>query len=141
MKHKNLLAGAALFIVAGLPFTAHADAMRGYTNASVDLLAGPAAAFPPVAHVASGANVDIMGCTDGFKWCDIGWDGHRGWIDGTYLDSIYKDHHVNIIEYGSQENVPVVTFEQKTYWDNNYHDQPFYTEQRYWHTTTTTPPQ
>jgi uncharacterized protein YraI len=140
MKYRNLMAAATLSLLAGMPLAAQADAIRGYTNASVDLLAGPGADFPPVAHVANGANVDIIGCVDGFKWCDVGWAGNRGWIDGNYIDSIYKDRHVKIIEYGPQEDVPVVTFEQKSYWDNYYHDRPFYTEQRYWHSTTTTPP-
>jgi uncharacterized protein YraI len=139
MKHRNLLAGAALLALTGLSFNAWADALKGYTNASVDLLAGPASDYPAVAHVADNANVEVHGCVDGFKWCDVSWGSQRGWIDGRFLDSIYKDHHVSIIEYGPQVDVPVVTFEQKSYWDNYYHDQPFYTEQRYWHTTTTTP--
>ena len=133
MKHKQLLAGAALLILSGLPLAAHADAIKGFTNSSVDLLAGPASNFPPVAHVAAGANVDIMGCVNGFKWCDVGWNGNRGWIDGHYLDSLYKEHHVKVIDSGAQENLPVIQFEQKSYWDSYYHDRPFYTEKSYWH--------
>jgi uncharacterized protein YraI len=137
MKYRNLLAGAVLFTLAGLPFTARADALRGYTDASVDLLAGPGLSYPAVSHVADNANVDIFGCVNGFRWCDVAWNGNRGWIDGRFLDSVYKDHHVNIIEYGPQADVPVVTFEQKSYWDSYYHDRPFYTEDRYWRETTT----
>jgi uncharacterized protein YraI len=134
MKYKNLMALAALSLTVALPLAAHADPLHGYTNASVDLLAGPASSYPPVAHVASNADVDIKGCVDGFRWCDVSWNGSRGWIDGRFLDSLYNDRHVNIIEYGPRADVPVVTFEQKTYWDSYYHDKPFYTEDRYWHT-------
>jgi uncharacterized protein YraI len=136
MKYTNLMAGAALFALAGLPLTAQAEAIRGYTNASVNLLAGPGHDYPAVAHVADNANVDIMGCVNGFRWCDVAWNGERGWIDGRFLDSVYKDRHVNIIQYGPREDVPVVTFEQKTYWDSYYPTRPFYKEERYWRTTT-----
>jgi len=131
---KYLLAGAALMVMSGLPLAAHADTMQGYTNSSAELLAGPGSDFPAVAHVASGVNIDIMGCVNGFTWCDVSWNGNRGWIDANYLDSIYKDRHVKVTEYGSQEKLPVVVFEQKSYWDNYYRDQPFYTEHRYWTT-------
>lgn len=137
MKYKNIMAAVVLCVLAGAPFAAHADALRGYTNASANLLAGPGRDYPAVAHVADNANVDIFGCVNGFKWCDVAWNGNRGWIDGRFLDSVYRDRHVNIIEYGPQSDVPVVTFEQKSYWNDYYHDRPFYTEERYWHTETT----
>ena len=139
MKHKYLLAVSAIALALGLPSAAHAAGIKGYTNSAAELLAGPRADYPSVSHVESGVNVDVIGCVQGFTWCDVSWNGNRGWIDGRYLDSIYKDHRANVVELGPQENLPVVTFEQRSYWDSNYHDRPFYTEHRYW--TTTTSPQ
>jgi uncharacterized protein YraI len=138
MKKQILLAGAALvtagFLVAA---PAYADSIKGYTNSNVGLLAGPGLDYPTVSEVQSGVNVDIHGCVQGFLWCDVDWNGQRGWIEGRFLDSIYKDKRASIITSGSQENVPTVVWEQRTYWDNNYRDRPFYTERRYW---TSSPP-
>jgi uncharacterized protein YraI len=136
MKYRNLLAGAALLAFSSLPLAARADVATGYANTTTELLAGPNEHFPAIAHVDSGAPVHIMGCVDGFTWCDISWNGNRGWIDAHYLDSDYNNKHVTVIEHGREEHLPVVTFEQKSYWDSYYHDRPFYTEERYWHTTT-----
>jgi uncharacterized protein YraI len=121
----------------GLAQPAAAEETRGVTNASVDLLSGPGDTYPSVSHVASGADVRVMGCVDGFAWCDVAWGDQRGWIDGHFLDAIYSERHVNVIDIGRSRGIPVEVFEQKTYWDNYYKDRPFYTEHRYW---TTTPP-
>ena len=133
MKKLSLLAGAALVALTMLPLApAHADELVGYSNGSVDLLAGPDGSFPVVAHVEPNAGLKIIGCQQGFTWCDVSMNGQRGWINGHFLDNVYNDKHVNVVEFGPQQNVPTVVFQQRTYWDTYYHDRPFYTEHRYW---------
>jgi uncharacterized protein YraI len=134
MNHKYFITAAVLSGLFAMPAAAKAADIRAYTNTSAALLAGPDTFYPPVAQVASGADVQIMGCTDGFKWCDVEWNGNRGWINANNLNSNYNNRRVSIIEYGPRANLPVVVFEQKPYWDSYYHDRPFYTERRYWRT-------
>jgi uncharacterized protein YraI len=137
MKNRNFLTATILAAGIAAAVPAHAEDLKGYTNAEVSLLAGPSNDYPAVSHVASGVNVNIKGCVQGFNWCDVDWNGNRGWIQGQYIDSMYKDKRGSIVTYGAQENVPTVVWEQRSYWDSYYRDRPFYTERRYW---TTTPP-
>jgi uncharacterized protein YraI len=137
MKYKYILAGVAALALSNAPL-AQAAELRGYTTSSVDLLAGPNDDFPAVARVSPGADVNIIGCTDGMKWCDVSWGGNRGWVNSSFLNSDYSGRRVSVVEYSKSERLPVVVFEQKPYWDTYYHDRPFYTERRYWTTTTTT---
>ena len=79
-----------------------------------------------------------MGCVDGFKWCDVAWNGNRGWIDGRFLDSIYKDHHVSIIESGPQVDAAGQSLFSKDHIGiTTIMTGLSIRSSRYWHTTTT----
>jgi uncharacterized protein YraI len=132
MKHKSIIAGAVLMAALALPGAARAEMVRGYANASTDVLAGPRNDFPMVAHVATGTNVDILGCTASYAWCDIAWNGNRGWVDARYLDSMHDNRRAPVMDSYVRQNMPIEVFEQRSYWDSNYHDRPFYTERRWW---------
>jgi uncharacterized protein YraI len=132
MKYESVLAAVAFLMVAGLSVLAHGASITGFANASTYLHAGPGQDFPIVAHVPPGADIRIVGCSQGFIWCDVAWNGNRGWIAGRFLDSLMNEEHVNVVERGASINMPKVVFEQRTYWRTHYRDYPFYGSPRYW---------
>ena len=42
-------------------------------------------------RIPPGADMKISGCTQGFIWCDVAWNGNRGWIAGRFLDGSLDD--------------------------------------------------
>lgn len=136
MKYAVLLAGLTLF--AAVPAFAQNNII-GFANASTYLHAGPGQDFPVVSHIPPGANINIIGCTSGYVWCDVAWNGNRGWISARFLDSVFNEQHVNVAEYGAVIEVPHVVFDQNAYWRRNYVTYPFYSVSRYWRRPAETP--
>jgi uncharacterized protein YraI len=130
---------AAAAALAGLTALAQGNSVTGYANASTYIHAGPGQDFPVVAHIPPGADLAITGCTQGFIWCDVSWNGNHGWLAGRFLDSVVNEHHVNVVEYGRSMNLPTVAFDQHTYWRHNYRSYPFYSSPQYWSWSPETP--
>ncbi|MEZ0224090.1 MAG: SH3 domain-containing protein [Alphaproteobacteria bacterium] len=120
MKYEVLLVAVAFLAITGLSVLAQGATISGFTNASAYVHAGPGQDFPTVAHVPPGANVGVIGCTTGVVWCDIVWDGNRGWISDRFLGGFH--------DYSP----PKVVFEQRSYWRNHYRSYAFYSKPRYW---------
>ncbi len=124
-----LAAGVA---VTALAISSAADAYQAYVTASEPLLAGPGTDYPPVADLSSGEPVEVYGCVDGWYWCDVSFQGYRGWFDGTQLVYPYEGQRVPLGEFGVRIGIPVVGFSFDEYWGAHYRDRPFFAErQRY----------
>jgi uncharacterized protein YraI len=134
MKYGALtLTAVAILALAGLTALAQGIGdIKGFANASTYIHAGPGQDFPVVAHIPPGADMTIAGCTNGFIWCDVAWNGNRGWIAGRFLDSEFNSQHVNVAEFGHAINLPTVVFDQRNYWRRNYRTYPFYASPTYW---------
>lgn len=133
MKYGALtITAAAVLALAGLSAVAQVNNIVGFSNASTYLHAGPGQDFPVVAHIPPGADIKISGCTQGFIWCDVAWNGNRGWIAGRFLDGSINDQNVNVVDRGAELSVPTVVFDQRTYWRHNYRTYPFYSSPRFW---------
>jgi len=108
-------------------------AADGYTTGNVNLRAGPDTSYPRLDTLPAGAPVDIQGCTSGWEWCDVVFQGERGWVAGNFIQYQYENQDVLVPQYGAQIGIPIVTFVIQTYWDNYYRNRPFYHERQRWY--------
>jgi len=131
MRWKLALAAAAGLAMTALTATA-ANAAPGYTTTSVRLRAGPSAEYPMVARVRPGTPVQIFGCLNGWSWCDIGIGPDRGWAPGRTLAADFERRRRVIVDVAPRIGVPVITFNVGPYWDNYYHDRPWYRDRGRW---------
>jgi len=76
---------ALLVFLFGLLFAASAYAANGYTTGNVNMRTGPSVYYPRITVVPVGSAVSIYDCTQGRRWCSVGWRGYRGWVSGRYL--------------------------------------------------------
>jgi uncharacterized protein YraI len=101
--------------------TSLAYATDGQVVDRADLLAGPAENFPNVRPLPEGAQVEVHGCLQNMRWCDVTWRGKRGWVDS-----------MKIAYAGERMQVPTVAFDCAKYWDTHYKAQFFYTDKDKW---------
>lgn len=120
MRYEVLLVAVAFLAITGLSVLAQGATMKGYANASAYMHAGPGQDYPTVAHVPPGAEVGIVGCTNGIVWCDVTWDGNRGWVEDRFLGGYHS------------MNPPTVVFDQRNYWRNHYRRYSFYSKPLNW---------
>ena len=119
---------AALILCAPLA----AQAVEGWVVDDISLQAGPDPAYPSIVELAAGTPVSIQGCIDGWTWCDIVVGADRGWVPGTFLEEDYGGQRVVVIDYGPRVGIPIVGFSLGLYWDQHYHNRPFYAQRETW---------
>jgi uncharacterized protein YraI len=122
------------FLVAALLLTVPTAALAapGIVTTDVSMRAGPGAGFPVVDRIPGGAHVNIHGCIRGNAWCDVSWDGDRGWVSADALEYFYRNRYVYLPEYADEIDVPIVTFVLSSYWANYYAGRPWYHRRAYW---------
>jgi uncharacterized protein YraI len=126
-----LASGAAALILAA---AGAAKAYEAVVTSSAPLEAGPSPDYPQVDELDAGAPVTVYGCVNGYEWCDVSFQGARGWFDAQYLTVPYQGQQVPIFDYGVQIGLPVIGFSFDDYWGRYYHDRPFFGErERYAH--------
>lgn len=113
-------------------FAHEASAAQGYANTDLKVRAGPNSEYPVVSKIADNRLLEIRGCTDGWKWCEVSSRGVRGWVPADQLRVVYKNRRVQLKNYGDALNVPVVGFERRDYWRRNYRDRDFYRNEANW---------
>lgn len=109
-----------------------ASAQNAYTARPMNLRAGPNRAYPVVAQVDAGAPLDVHGCLDGWSWCDVSFQGDRGWMYGGGLSFDYNGGRVPLYSYGPQLGLPIITFSLGTYWGQYYQGRPWYAQRNTW---------
>ena len=107
-------------------------ASDGYVNGYVNLRAGPGTRYPRLMTLQPGTAVAVHGCINGWRWCDVGAQGERGWVDGGYLQYPYGNRRVVLSNYGSQIGIPIVSFTLGTYWGDHYSNRSWYGERQRW---------
>ncbi|MDQ0456502.1 SH3 domain-containing protein [Rhizobium paknamense] len=138
MKPVYLTALAGLMAVA-LPVAA--QAAQAVATANVNLRAGPSTQYPPVLVVPAGNRVDIYGCLATANWCDVAYAGYRGWISGSYLQTVYAERRIYVDpDYYRPLGIPIITFSVGDYWDRYYRGRDFYRERDRWRRAPPAPP-
>jgi len=117
MSHANLYRWfIALSLLASIP----ALAQTAFTTQAVNVRAGPDRAFPLVTWLRPGTPVNVIGCTSGWRWCDVVAGGWRGWVYSRYLSGPIRSR------------APVITFSVGSYWGAHYRGRPWYSSQPGW---------
>ena len=74
-----------------------ASAQSAQANTSVNLRAGPGTIYSVITTIPAGGRVTIMGCTAGYKWCGVNYNGTEGYAAGQYLTVISGNYSGQII--------------------------------------------
>lgn len=132
--NKKILSFLATSLICIGANTAHAA--PGYPVKNLNLRAGPDADYPLVGTLMRGENIDILGCIDGFSWCEVE-SAHRerGWVNASYLQTSYHNRKIDIVETRDLGILQTVIFSIDSYWDDNYSDRDFYAQRSRWEKT------
>jgi uncharacterized protein YraI len=101
---------------------------QAFTTQSVNLRAGPDRSFPLVSWLPGGTPVNIVGCLNGWHWCDVAVGFNRGWVNGRFLSITVGNQPVLIMNSGPRVGVPVVTFSVGPYWGAHYRNRAWYSQ-------------
>ena len=85
-----------------------------------------------VAWLPAGATVNVLGCIDGWRWCDVAAGFNRGWVFGQFLAISYQSQPIVIMNSGGWLGVPLITFSVGSYWDLHYRNRPWWNQRSYW---------
>src|SRR5215471_14480184 len=97
----------ALLLAAATLLPVSASAQRAaVTTQPANMRAGPDRNFPLVAWLPAGAGVTVMGCVDGWRWCDVVWGFNRGWIFARFLAMTWQNQPTMIFGGGPGLGIP-----------------------------------
>jgi uncharacterized protein YraI len=125
--HLRLAVGAILFSI-----SCAAMAGNAITTEVASVRAGPDDSYPEVAQLDADSPIQVMGCLDDWSWCDVTFEGNRGWMYSPDITYEYEGGYVPFYSYAPAFSIPVVTFTVDAYWGRYYHDRPWYGEREQW---------
>ena len=114
------------------PSSAQPVRPNGYPVTNVNLRAGPGTYYPALLVVPARAPIRILGCLGDYTWCDVLFQGNRGWMRSIYLQGWYRSNYYSLGDYAPRLGYAVVSFNIGRYWDANYRDRPFYRDRGRW---------
>ncbi|MDE1994870.1 MAG: SH3 domain-containing protein [Rhizobiaceae bacterium] len=130
MRHKLL---TAITLTALVAIPAIAEAAEGFATANVNMRSGPSTAYPAVTLIPYGTPLEINGCLQETPWCDVSFEGGRGWVAGSYIQATYQSRRIYVgPQYYRGLGIPTVTFDLDNYWGRYYRGRDFYRQRDYW---------
>jgi uncharacterized protein YraI len=117
--------------LAALLAPAAAKAQNAYVVSLGAIRAGPGTDYPRIVVLDRGNPLDVYGCLQGWNWCDVSWQGTRGWMRGDHIGYAYGGQWVPVPSYGPRLGVPIITFDFG-YWDRYYRNRDFYRNRGEW---------
>lgn len=135
LRHAAVVLAAAIAALAAIssePAKAALPRPNGYPVTNVNLRAGPGTDFPVIVTVPGRAPIAILGCLADYGWCDVFFQGSRGWMRSIYLAGWYQGYYYPLRDYAPQLSYPIVTFDIRGYWDAYYRARPFYADRARW---------
>ena len=93
------------------PAQAQAPRPNGYPVTNVNLRAGPGTYYPALLVVPSRAPISILGCLGDYTWCDVIFQGNRGWMRSIYLQGWYRGYYYSLRDYAPRLGYRVVSFD------------------------------
>jgi uncharacterized protein YraI len=101
-----------IVILAGtLPTQAQTARPNGYPVTNVNLRAGPGTYYPVIVVVPTHAPISILGCLGDYTWCDVLFQGSRGWMRSIYLQGWYQGNYYALRDYAPRLGFRVVSFD------------------------------
>ena len=114
------------------PSSAQPVRPNGYPVTNVNLRGGPGTYYPALLVVPARSPISILGCLGDYSWCDVLFQGNRGWMRSIYLQGWYQGQYYSLGDYAPRLGYRVVSFNIGPYWDANYRDRPFYRDRGKW---------
>ncbi len=81
---RKLAMGLGAAVLASTTATV-ANAAPARTAATVNMRTGPSVSYPIVTAIPRGSVVEVYTCLRSRPWCDVDWDGWRGWVSARFL--------------------------------------------------------
>jgi uncharacterized protein YraI len=130
MIHRRLLQG--LLAASLLMATAAYAQQAAYTVRPANVRAGPERDYPLIAQLPPGIPVTVMGCLSDYRWCDVVFNGDRGWMYAGNLAYAQGGRTLPFLSYAPSLRLPIVVFSIGGYWDQYYRSRPWYPQRNYW---------
>lgn len=124
---------ACLFLLfAASTGLANAAEPNGVLARAANVRAGPDRHFPAATWLLSGTRVEVVGCNESWRWCDVVAGRDRGWVYARYLSVTVDGRAETIARIGPGSGLPVLPFSIETYWAEHYAGRGFVSRQAYW---------
>lgn len=99
---KRLVAAA----VAALFLTGAAQAASAYTTKAVNMRSAPAKRGEIIVTIPAGKVIQVNGCLENYRWCDVRWRGRRGWVS-THALAFQEARRRSFPDYAIHLGVPL----------------------------------
>ena len=126
-RHLRLAVGALLLSASWGVFAENA-----VTTEPASVRAGPDDSYPEVAQLDPDSPIQVIGCLDDWSWCDVSFDGNRGWMYSPDITYEYEGGYVPFYTYAPAFSIPVISFTVDSYWGRYYHDRPWFRDRDQW---------
>lgn len=141
MRIPALALAAALLAGSGLALAPKAgQAAPALVTSGLNLRAGPGPEYPVVAVLQPGVTVDVIGCLDGYGWCDVTIGDSRGWVSGQFLQGYVEQRPMPFVSAAPLLGLPLIGFSIGSYWDDHYRGRPWYRDRDRWLASRPPPP-
>lgn len=136
MRTASKVAAATMLGLIVLPNVAFAQSAVGVGTATamtdLNLRVGPGPAYPVLLTIPTNGTVTLYGCVEDRAWCDIDYNGTRGWSYAAYLaygGTVAAPMPAPMpLPQVTQNPAPIIVYNGEAYFDQYYATQPIYND-------------